>query len=154
MNLGVQPSFLEDLTLATFDCEPYRSSAVGFDRLFDYLQGGSPPSTADNFPQVDVEQDGEDSYRITLALPGFREDEIEIVSKQNQLVVSGRKAEKKEPNYIHRGITARSFERTFVLGDYIRVKGANLQDGLLAVELAREIPEEMKPRKIDIGGAR
>jgi molecular chaperone IbpA len=136
------------------DFAPYRSSTVGFDRLFDLLQGGSPTSTPDNYPPFDLEQEGEDRYRVTLAVAGFREDEIEITSKHNQLVISGRKSEREERNFIHRGIATRSFERNFVLGDYVRVKSAELRDGLLTIELAREIPDEMKPRKIEISGSR
>jgi molecular chaperone IbpA len=136
------------------DFAPYRSSTVGFDRLFDLLQGGSPATTTENYPPFDLEQEGEDHYRVTLAVAGFREDEIEITSKHNQLVISGRKSEREERNFIHRGIATRSFERNFVLGDYVKVKHAELKDGLLSIELAREIPEEMKPRKIEISGSR
>lgn len=133
-----------------FDFTPFRRSTVGFDRLFDLLESGNSYIPSDNYPPFDIEQTGEDSYRITLAVAGFRQDEIDIVAKQNLLAVSGRKGQENDRGYIHRGIAARSFERRFVLGDYVQVKGAELKDGLLSIELAREIPEEMKPRKIEI----
>jgi molecular chaperone IbpA len=143
---------MEDFDMRTnFDFTPFRRSTVGFDRLFDLLENGTSPSVADNFPPFDIEQDGEDRYRITLAVAGFTQQEIDITSKQNLLVVTGAKSEDKERSYIHRGIAARAFERRFVLGDYVQVKGAELKDGLLTIELAREIPDEMKPRKIEIG---
>jgi molecular chaperone IbpA len=135
------------------DFSPYRSSTVGFDRLFDLLQGGSPSTHSDTYPPFDLEQDSDDHYRITLAVAGFGQDEIEITAKQNQLVISGRKSDRDGGNFIHRGIATRSFERNFVLGDYVQVRSANLKDGLLTIELQREIPDEVKPRKIEIGGS-
>jgi molecular chaperone IbpA len=135
-----------------FDFSPFRRSTVGFDRLFELLENGSSLLPADNYPPFDVEHDGGDRYRITLAVAGFRQDEIDITAKQNLLVVSGRKAEEDDRKYVHHGIAARAFERRFALGDYVQVRGAELRDGLLSIELVREIPEEMKPRKIEIGG--
>jgi molecular chaperone IbpA len=134
-----------------FDFTPFRRATVGFDRLFDLLESGNSLA-GENYPPFDLEQDGEDRYRITLAVAGFRQDEIDITAKQNLLIVTGRKQDQDERNYVHRGIAARSFERRFVLGDYVQVKGAEMKDGLLSIELAREIPDEMKPRKIEIGG--
>jgi molecular chaperone IbpA len=136
-----------------FDFSPFRRSTVGFDRLFDLLESGTSTPAAENYPPFDLEQDGDDRYRITLAVAGFRQDEIDITAQQNLLIVSGRKQDEKERQYVHRGIAARSFERRFVLGDYIQVHGAELKDGLLSIELVREIPEEMKPHKIRIGGS-
>jgi len=136
----------------SLDLAPFRRATVGFDRLFDMLENGLTSQIADNYPPFDLEQESEDSYRITLAVAGFRPDEIEVTAQQNLLVVSGRKSEQNEHNYVHRGIAARSFERRFVLGDYVQVRGADLRDGLLSIELVREIPEEMKPRRIEIGG--
>ena len=136
-----------------FDLAPFRRSTVGFDRLFELLENGSSLVPADNYPPFDVEHDGKDHYRITLAVTGFRQDEIDITAKQNLLVVSGKKSDEKERKYVHRGIAARSFERRFALGDYVQVRGAEMKDGLLSIELVREIPEEMKPRKIEIGGS-
>ena len=136
-----------------FDFAPYRRSTVGFDRLFELLENGSSLVSADNYPPFDLEHDGGDQYRITLAVAGFREDEIDIVAKQNLLVVSGRKSEDEQRQYVHRGIAARAFERRFALGDYVQVRSAELKDGLLSIELEREIPDEMKPRKIEIRGS-
>lgn len=137
-----------------FDLTPFRRTSVGFDRLFDLLENGSSLFSGETYPPFDLQQDGEDHYRITLAVAGFRPDEIDITAQQNLLIVSGRKSEQDdERNYIHRGIAARSFERRFALGDYVEVKGADMKDGLLLIELAREVPEEMRPTKIQIGSA-
>lgn len=135
-----------------FDLTPFRRTTVGFDRLFDLLENGSSLFSGETYPPFDLQQDGDDRYRITLAVAGFRPDEIDITAQQNLLIVSGRKSEQDDGrNYIHRGIASRSFERRFALGDYVEVKGADMKDGLLSIELAREVPEEMKPTKIQIG---
>jgi len=140
--------------MRNIDLTPFRRSTVGFDRLFDWLETGTVANPADNYPPFDVEQEGEDRYRITLAVAGFRRDEIDITANQNLLTVSGRKSGETDRRLVHRGIPSRSFERSFVLGDYVQVRGAELQDGLLSIELVREVPEQMKPRKIEIvGGA-
>ncbi len=134
------------------DFAPFRRSTVGFDRLFELLENGPSFVGADNYPPFDIEQtDDGDRYRITLAVAGFRQDEIDITAKQNLLVVSGHKSEEEDRNFVHRGIAARAFQRHFALGDYVKVRGAELKDGLLSIELVREIPEEMKPRRIEIG---
>ena len=139
---------------ANLDLAPFRRSTVGFDRLFDLLEDGTSTTSNENYPPFDLEQDGEDRYRITLAVAGFRADEIDVTAQQNLLIVSGRKADQDDGrNYVHRGIAARSFERRFALGDYVQVKGADIKDGLLSIELEREIPEAMKPKKIEIGSA-
>jgi molecular chaperone IbpA len=135
-----------------FDFTPFRRSTVGFDRLFEMLENGSSAAAAESYPPFDLEHDGQDRYRITLAVAGFGQDEIDITAQQNMLIISGRKQENDERSYVQRGIATRSFERRFALGDYVQVKGAELRDGLLRVELVREIPEEMKPRRIEIGG--
>ena len=134
------------------DFTPFRHSTVGFDRLFDMLESGFPAQLGDNFPPFDLVQESEDRYRITLAVAGFCADEIEVTAQQNLLIVAGRKRDENGANYIHRGIAARSFERRFALADYVQVKGADLKDGILSIALAREIPDEMKPRRIEIGG--
>jgi molecular chaperone IbpA len=136
-----------------FDFAPFRRSTVGFDRLFDLLESGASAQVADNYPPFDLERRGDDDYRITLAVAGFRTDEIEIVAQQNLLIVSGRRRDDGDRDYIHRGIATRAFERRFGLADYVQVKNAELSDGILAIDLVREIPEEMKPRKVAIGGA-
>jgi len=135
-----------------FDFTPFRRSTVGFDRLFEMLENGSSVAGAESYPPFNLEQDGQDRYRITLAVAGFSQDEIDITAQQNLLIVSGAKQENEERSYVHRGIATRSFERRFALGDYVQVKGAELRDGLLTIELVRDIPEEMKPRRIEIGG--
>ena len=135
------------------DLAPYRRSTVGFDRLFDLLETGLRSEADDGYPPFDIAKDGEDSYRITLAVAGFRPDEIEIVAQQNQLSVTGKKADdKQDAQFIHRGIATRSFERRFQLADFVEVRSASFQDGLLSITLQRVIPEAMKPRKIEIGG--
>lgn len=136
-----------------FDFAPLRRSTVGFDRLFDLLESGTSTAIPEGYPPFNLEQEGEDRYRITIAVAGFAKDEIDITAQQNLLIVSGRKSEDNERHYVHRGIGARSFERRFVLGDYVQVRSADLTDGLLSIELVREIPEEMKPHKIQIGGS-
>ena len=141
--------------MRSFDFTPYRRNTVGFDRLFDFLESATRAEPADNYPPFDIERVSDDSYRITLAVAGFRRDEIDITARQNLLVVTGRKADgrSREGNYLHVGIATRAFERRFELADFVRVEHADLADGLLSIELVREIPDAMKPRKIEIGGA-
>ena len=135
-----------------FDFTPYRRSTVGFDRLFDLLETGLRVDTTEGYPPFDIVKDGEDSYAITLAVAGFRRDEIEIVAQQNQLVVAGKRADEPEGHhYLHRGIAARTFERRFQLADFVEVGNARFEDGLLTIALKRVVPEAMKPRKIAIG---
>jgi molecular chaperone IbpA len=132
-----------------FDFTPYRRSAIGFDRLFDVLETAARTPAVDNYPPFDIERQGDDAYRITLAVAGFTPDEIDMTAQQNLLVVTGKKAETDDGrNYVHRGIAARGFE----LADYVQVSGAKLENGLLTIDLVREVPEAMRPRKIAIGG--
>ena len=141
---------------SAFDFAPYRRSTVGFDRLFDMLENSNAGQGQENYPPFDLIKLGDNEYRIELAVAGFKPDEIDITAQQNVLVVSGKKAEESEnrgQDYIYRGIATRSFERRFALADHIQVRGADLKDGLLAIELVREIPEAMKPKKIAIGGS-
>ena len=123
-----------------FDLTPYRRSTVGFDRLFDALENS-------------FRAEMQDSYRINIAVAGFRPDEIDITAQQNQLVISGQKTEKDEEGveYVHRGIAARAFERRFQLADYVEVRDANYENGMLTISLQRIVPESLKPRKIAIG---
>ena len=134
------------------DFSPYRRATVGFDRLFDYLENASRVDQ-DNYPPFDIEKLSDDSYRITLAVAGFKRDDIDITAQQNMLVITGRRADtrNRDGNFLHVGIATRAFERRFELADFVRVTSADLRDGLLTIELVREIPEAMKPRKIDIG---
>ena len=140
---------------SSFDFSPYRRSTVGFDRLFDFLENNGRAEQADNYPPYDIEKLSDDSYRITLAVAGFSSNDIDITARQNMLVVTGRKTENrnKDGNYLHVGIATRAFERRFELADFVRVERADMKDGLLSIELLREIPEAMKPRKIDINAA-
>jgi molecular chaperone IbpA len=140
---------------SAFDFAPYRRSTVGFDQLFDMIENSSLGQTQENYPPFDLIKAGDNEYRIELAVAGFKPDELDITSQQNQLIVSGRKQEEsaeKGSDYIYRGIANRSFERRFALADHIKVNGADMRDGLLVIDLVREIPESMKPKKIDIGG--
>lgn len=138
--------------MASFDFTPYRRSTVGFDRLFDLLESNLRGAQSDNYPPFDLERLGEDRYRITLAVAGFKADEIDVTAQQNLLLVSGSKeGEQDRSRFLHVGIANRSFERRFELADFVRVESANLQDGLLTVDLVREVPEAMKPQKITIG---
>ncbi|MFC3174288.1 Hsp20 family protein [Novosphingobium bradum] len=133
------------------DFTPYRRSTVGFDRLFDLLENSSRAGTGDNYPPFNIERRGEDAYRITLAVAGFKPADLEITAQQNLLVVQGRKAEEQPAGqFLHVGIAQRGFERRFELADFVRVDNAGLEDGLLAIDLVREVPEAMKPRKIAV----
>jgi molecular chaperone IbpA len=137
---------------SAFDFTPFRRSAVGFDRLFDMLESSAAGANGENYPPFDLIKVDDNRYRIEIAVAGFRPDEIEITSHQNVLIIRGQKAEDSGSNYVHRGIATRSFERRFALADHIQVTGADLADGMLRLDLVREIPEAMKPRKIEIGG--
>lgn len=135
-----------------FDFTPYRRSTVGFDRLFDLLETGLRTDAADGYPPFDIVRDGEDSYRITLAVAGFSPDDIDVVAQQNQLTVTGKhSADSAQGEYLHRGIAARPFERRFQLADFIEVGDAHFAHGLLSIQLKRVVPEAMKPRRIEIG---
>ena len=133
------------------DLTPYRRSTVGFDRLFDMLETNARAASSDNYPPFNLERVAEDRYRITLAIAGFTRDEIEITAQQNLLLVAGKKDEKAPTGQLlHVGIANRSFERRFELADFVLVQDARLNDGLLAIELVREVPEAMKPKTVAI----
>ena len=137
-----------------FDFTPYRRSTVGFDRLFDLLESHAR-NAGDNYPPFNIERRGEDHYRITIAVAGFRPDDLDITAQQNLLVVQGRKRDDESAGeMLHLGIANRAFERRFELADYVRVEKADLADGLLTVDLVREVPEAMKPKKIPLAGQR
>ena len=132
------------------DLTPYRRSTIGFDRLFDLLET-SARSSGDNYPPFNLERLAEDRYRITIAVAGFSRDEIEITAQQNLLLVAGKKSESQDNNqFLHLGIANRSFERRFELADFVFVEDARLTDGLLVIDLVREVPEAMKPKTIAI----
>lgn len=134
-----------------FDFTPYRRTTVGFDRLFDLLERQARASTGDNYPPFNIERKSDDAYRITLAVAGFRPEDLDITAQQNLLVIKGVRHEPDDRNYLHVGIANRSFERRFELADFVRVENADLADGLLTIDLIREVPEAMKPKKILIG---
>ncbi|VVT16635.1 Hsp20 family protein [Erythrobacter sp. EC-HK427] len=136
-----------------FDLTPYRRSTVGFDRLFDLLENNAR-NAGDNYPPFNIERRHEDAYRITIAVAGFRPRDLDITAQQNLLTVIGKKRDEATDGaeMLHVGIANRGFERRFELADYVRVENADLQDGLLVIDLVREVPEAMKPKKIAIGG--
>jgi len=138
--------------MTRLDFTPYRRSMVGFDRLFDMLENQGRAASGDNYPPFNIERRGDDAYRITLAVAGFKPADIDITAQQNLLTVQGRKGEQpSDGQYLHVGIAQRGFERRFELADFVRVDSANLEDGLLVIDLVREVPEAMKPKKIAIG---
>ena len=136
--------------MRTFDPTPFWRSTVGFDRFFDMLDQTTHLQANDTYPPYNIERAGEDHYRISLALAGFSSDEINITAEQNVLIVEGSKIQKPETEFLYQGISARPFRRTFNLADYVQVKGALFEDGLLKIDLVREVPEAMKPRRIAI----
>ena len=138
--------------MSRLDFTPYRRSTVGFDRLFDMLESNVRQGASDNYPPFNIEKRGDDDYRITLAIAGFRPADLDITAQQNLLTVSGKKRDEvTEGEMLHVGIANRGFERRFELADYVRVAHADLHDGLLVIDLVREVPEAMKPKKILLG---
>jgi molecular chaperone IbpA len=140
--------------MRTFDLAPLYRSTVGFDRLFSMLDGFD--AATPGYPPYNIERTGENAYRISVAVAGFAENELSIESKENTLTIKGEKQVKDENNgeVLYQGIAARAFERVFQLADYVQVKGASLENGLLHVDLVREIPEAKKPRQIAIGNGK
>jgi len=139
--------------MQTLDLSPFYRSTVGFDRLFSMLDDHAPQQ-ANAFPPYNIERTGEYSYRITMAVAGFASDDIVIETKENAISVKGAKSTsetEQKREFLHRGIAERSFERKFQLADHVEVQGANLQNGLLHIDLVRELPESKRPRKIAIG---
>ncbi|MCF4099590.1 Hsp20 family protein [Maritalea mediterranea] len=137
----------------TLDLSPFYRSTVGFDRLFNLLDDLSPQEP-NAFPPYNIERTGEDTYRISMAVAGFSKDDLVIETKENAIIVKGAKSQSESEqsrDFLHRGIAERSFERRFKLADYVEVRGADLENGLLHIELARELPESKRPRKIAIG---
>lgn len=140
--------------MRNFDFTPLYRSAIGFDRMANLLDAMTTSEQKQpSYPPYDIELTGEDSYRISMAVAGFEQSELDIQVEQNRLTVTGKKPEESEQrNFLHRGIAARNFERRFQLADHVKVTDAKLANGLLHVELVREIPEAMKPRKVEISG--
>ena len=139
--------------MRTFDLTPLYRSTVGFDRLFSLLDQAAGFEAAPSYPPYNIERTGENEYRITIAVAGFSEADLSIEAKENALTIRGEKQDKQEKTgeVVYQGIAARTFERVFQLADYVQVKGATLENGLLHVDLVREIPEAKKPRTIPIG---
>lgn len=137
--------------MRNFDLSPLYRSAIGFDRLANMLDAASRNEQQPSYPPYNIELTGENAYRISMAVAGFSQDELEILSESGNLVIRGQKAEEQvERQYLYQGIAARNFERRFQLADHVRVESATMQDGLLHVDLVREIPEAMKARRIEI----
>jgi molecular chaperone IbpA len=141
---------LEDVVMRTFDFAPLFRSTVGFDRLFDLAE----QTTRADWPPYNIEKRGDNQYRISMALAGFAPNEIDLVQQGNTLTVSGqKKAPTEQQEMLHQGLAYRNFRQTFSLADHVKVASANIENGLLSVELVREIPEELKPRRIEVGSA-
>lgn len=136
----------------TFDFAPLWRSTIGFDHLAGLVDSALRQATEDNYPPYNIERSGEDHYRITLAVAGFGADDITVTAEQNALTIEGRKPDKAAGEFLYQGIAARPFRRVFNLADYVQVKQASFQDGLLIIDLVREVPEAMKPRRIQIAG--
>jgi molecular chaperone IbpA len=144
---------MEDTVMTTFDFSPLFRTSVGYDRLASLLNSATRLDQGAGFPPYNIQRAGEDRYRITMAVAGFSQDELSITTENNRLVVSGEKPEEQESEdnaFLYRGIATRSFERRFNLAEHVKVTGARLDNGLLHIELEREIPEAMKPRSIEI----
>ncbi len=141
--------------MRTFDLSPLYRSTVGFDRLFNLIDGGAGFDTSTGYPPYNIERVDEDGYEITIAIAGFAEDDIAIEVKENALTITGKQSQDvAERNFLHQGIATRTFERRFQLADHVEVKGAKLENGLLTIELERVIPEALKPRRIEIKGGK
>ncbi|HAT6344495.1 TPA: Hsp20 family protein [Aeromonas hydrophila] len=137
--------------MRSIDFSPLYRSAIGFDRLANLLESAASNGNA-GYPPYNIEQLGDSDYRISMAVAGFTQEELELSFQENLLTVKGNKQADTERNYLYQGIAERGFERRFQLADYVRVKGADLKNGLLHIDLVREVPEAMKPRKIEING--
>ena len=137
--------------MASNELNPLYRTLVGFDRIANLMDQAARLDAAPGYPPFNVEQIGEDNFRIELAVAGFSEDDLNIEFKQNSLLVTGQRKAPEQRNFLHRGIAERSFERRFGLADHVRVAGAKLENGLLTIDLVRELPELLKPRKIEIG---
>ena len=139
--------------MTNFDFSPLFRSTVGFDRVLDLLDQASRAQPMTSWPPYNIEKMGEDQYRITMAVAGFSPDEIDVVQQENTLLVNGQKHPDPEGvQVLHRGIATRAFKQSFNLADHVKVTGATLDNGLLTIELVREVPEALKPRRIEIAG--
>ncbi len=134
----------------SYDYAPLFRSSVGFDRVFNLLENAQRARSISDWPPYDIVKTGDDTYRISIAVAGFAQDDLDITFQSNLLVVTGKRQEASAESYLHRGIAGRPFEHRFELADHVRVNGADLRNGLLSIDLVREIPEALKPRKISI----
>ncbi|ELI6438934.1 Hsp20 family protein [Aeromonas salmonicida] len=137
--------------MRSIDFSSLYRSAIGFDRLANLIESAASNGNA-GYPPYNIEQLSDNDYRISMAVAGFTQEELELSFQENLLTVKGSKQAESDRNYLYQGIAERGFERRFQLADYVRVKGADLKNGLLHIELMREVPEAMKPRKIEING--
>lgn len=134
----------------SYDYAPLYRSSVGFDRVFNLLENAQRARSISDWPPYDIVKTGDDSYRISIAVAGFEQADLDITFQSNLLTVTGKKQETASEGYLHRGIAGRPFEHRFELADHVRVNGADLRNGLLSIDLVQEVPEALKPRKIDI----
>lgn len=134
----------------SYDYAPLYRSSVGFDRIFNLLESAQRSGSTNDWPSYDIFKTDDDTYRISIAVAGFAQDDLDITFQSNLLTVTGKKQEAPADGYLHRGIAGRPFEHRFELADHVRVNGADLSNGLLSIKLVREIPEALKPRKISI----
>ncbi len=138
--------------MRTVDFTPLYRNAIGFDRLFNMMEANTAKNSSGGYPPYNIEQKDDNHYRITMAVAGFAEDQLDITQNENMLIVKGERNSEEDKNYVYQGIAERDFERKFQLADYVKVIGASMENGLLHVDLEREIPEAMQPRKIAING--
>lgn len=138
--------------MRTVDFTPLYRNAIGFDRLFNMMEANSAKNSSGGYPPYNIEQKDENHFRITMAVAGFAEEQLDLTQKENMLIVKGERKAEEGKNYVYQGIAERDFERKFQLADYVKVVGASMENGLLHIDLEREIPEAMQPRKIEIGG--
>ena len=137
--------------MRAFDFAPWSRSTVGFDRLFEMLNDDRSQSDQ-SYPPYDIVRTGEDTFRVSLALAGFRPEDVTITAQQNLLTITGRRSEGDDQDYVYQGIASRSFERRFDLADHVEVESASFENGLLQIALVRKVPDAKKPRRIPIGG--
>ena len=138
--------------MRTVDFTPLYRNAIGFDRLFNMMESNTPKNTSGGYPPYNIEHKDENNYRITMAVAGFSDDQLDLTQKENMLIVKGERKAEAEKTFVYQGIAERDFERKFQLADYVKVVGASMVNGLLHIDLEREIPEAMQPRKIAING--
>ncbi|MGY2573926.1 Hsp20 family protein [Vibrio sp. C8] len=138
--------------MRTVDFTPLYRNAIGFDRLLNMMEANAAKNSQGGFPPYNIEQQEENKFRITMAVAGFADEELDITQQENTLIVRGERKPTEEKKYVYQGIAERDFERKFQLADYVKVIGATMENGLLHIDLERETPEAMQPRKISING--